>query len=168
MRDYGKNIKVSTNDVKKYYEQNKTKYKMPMQLKASHILVKTKSEAQNIINELSKAKDIKATFTKLAKEKSTGPSGANGGELGWFPPSRMVPEFSKAAMKLSVGTFTKQPVKTQFGYHIIYLDGKKPAKEITFDSIKQKLAQELMQKQFLNSIKKKALELKSKAKIIYK
>ena len=168
MRDLSKNVKVSQSDLKKFYDKNKAKFKAPLELKASHILVKTKKEADDIIAQLKKAKDIKVEFTKLAKEKSTGPSGVNGGELGWFTQEKMVPEFSKATKILNKGEFTTQAVKTQFGYHVIYLDDKKSASAQSFDDVKLKLKQELSQKTFFEMNKKKAKILKAKAKITYK
>jgi parvulin-like peptidyl-prolyl isomerase len=83
---------ITDDEIKAYYEKNKDKFKSPAQLKASHILVKTEDEAKAIIKQLENAKDIKAEFVKLAKEKSIGPSGAMGGDLGWFTMDRMVPE----------------------------------------------------------------------------
>ncbi len=163
-----KNVTVNEKDIKKYYEQNKAKFVKPEELKASHILVKTKKEAEEIIAQLEKAKNLKAEFTKLAKEKSTGPSGKNGGELGWFPKDKMVPEFSMAASFLKVGTITTKPVKTRFGYHIIYLDGKKPATTISYDKAKEEIKQYLGQSVFKSKIDKILKDLKSKAKIIYK
>jgi parvulin-like peptidyl-prolyl isomerase len=80
----------------------------------------------------------------------------------------MVPEFSMATMMLKKGTITTNPVKTQFGYHVIYLDDKKDAKNLTFDEVKNEIKQFLGQDQFkakLDAIIKKE---KSKAKIIYK
>ena len=103
MRDLGKTIKVDEKDIKTFYDKNKNQFKAPMQLKASHILVKTKKEANDIINKLKKASDVKSEFTKLAKKYSTGPSGKNGGELGWFTKEKMVPAFSEASAKLSKG-----------------------------------------------------------------
>jgi len=168
MRDLGKTIKVSNKEVKDYYNEHKIQFKAPLQLKASHILVKTKKEANDIIAKLKKAKDIKATFTKLAKEYSIGPSGKNGGELGWFTKEKMVPAFSNASAKLKKGSFTKEPVQTQFGYHIIYLDDKKEAATIPFDKIKNQLKQEVTQIKFINKIKEKVTKLKKKAKIVIK
>jgi len=168
MRDLSKNVKVSQSDLKKYYDKNKVKFKAPLELKASHILVKTKKEADDIIAQLKKAKDIKVEFTKLAKEKSTGPSGVNGGELGWFTKEKMVPEFSDATLKLNKGEFTKTAVKTQFGYHIIYLDDKKAASIVQYEEIKNKLKQELLQQKFTVTVKNKAEKLKANANIEYK
>jgi parvulin-like peptidyl-prolyl isomerase len=125
IRDLSKTITVTDKEVKAYYDKNKAKYITPLELKASHILVKTEKEANAIIKSLKSAKDNKVAFTKLAKEKSTGPSAPKGGELGWFTKEKMLPEFSLAASNLKVGDITKKAVKTQYGYHVIYLDGKK-------------------------------------------
>ncbi len=168
IRDLSKTIQVTDKEVKEYYEKNKAKYVTPLELKASHILVKTEKEADAIIKNLSSAKDKKVTFTKLAKEKSTGPSGSNGGELGWFTKEKMLPEFSNAAEKLNVGEVTKKAVKTQYGYHVIYLDDKKAPASLSFDTIKAQLKQELLQKAFVDKVQKIAADLKQKSKIEYK
>jgi parvulin-like peptidyl-prolyl isomerase len=84
------------------------------EVKASHILVKTKSEAEKILDELKKG----ASFSKLAQQHSECPSKKKGGDLGWFGRGRMVPEFEKAAFSLKKGELS-DIVKTQFGYHII-------------------------------------------------
>ena len=168
LRDFSKKITIDDKEVKKFYDTNREKFKTPDQLKASHILVKTEKEAQDIIKELSKSKKLKDDFTALAKEKSVGPSGANGGELGWFTKEKMVPEFSEAANKLSVGTITKTPVKTNYGYHIIYLDDKKAASILEYNKIKDRLKQDLMQQKFAEDAKKEAEKLMKKAKIEYK
>ncbi len=104
--------------------------------KARHILVKTEGEAKDIIAQLDKGGD----FSALAKAKSidTG-SGAKGGELGWFSPTQMVPEFSKAAAALQKGKYTKTPVKSQFGWHVIQLEDSRPVKPPTFDELKPRL-----------------------------
>ncbi|MEA2050786.1 MAG: peptidylprolyl isomerase [Campylobacterota bacterium] len=168
MRDLSKNIKIDEKDLKTFYNQNRSKYIAKAQLKASHILVKTEQEAKELIKKLEVSKNIKQTFTQLAKDKSTGPSGVNGGELGWFTKDRMVPEFSDSADKLAKGEFTKKAVKTQFGYHIIYLDDKKNSTTQSFDSVKNKITQEYSQKVFYDMIKTEAQKLKTKAKIEYK
>lgn len=167
MRDLGKTIEASDKETKDYYDQNKEKFKAPLQLKASHILVKTQDEAQQLIDKLKNAKDKKETFTNLAKEKSIGPSGPNGGELGWFTKEKMVPEFSEAASKLQVNGFTSTPVQTQYGYHVIFLDDKKDAQTIPFEKIKENIKQQVMQEKFINIVKDKAESLKKTAKITY-
>ncbi len=168
LRDFGQTIKAGESEVKKFYDNNIYRLKTPMQMKASHILVKTEKEAKSIIAKLLKSKNLKVDFTKLAKEKSIGPSGANGGELGWFPKEKMVPEFSNAAAKLKMGKITTKPVKTNYGFHIIYLDDKKDAATLPYEKIKAKLKQELLQKKFAEALKKEATALRKTAKIQYK
>lgn len=87
---------------------------MPTEVRASHILVKTESQAIDIINQLNAGKK----FEKLAKKYSDCPSSRNGGDLGSFTKGRMVKEFEEAAFSMAPGQVS-QPVKTQFGYHII-------------------------------------------------
>ncbi|HFD78945.1 MAG TPA: peptidylprolyl isomerase [Gammaproteobacteria bacterium] len=103
--------------------------------KARHILVKTEEEARKLIGELEKGAD----FSKLAKEHSTGPSGANGGDLGWFSPKQMVAPFSEAVSKLEKGQYTKEPVKTQFGWHVIILDDVRETNPPALDQVKPQL-----------------------------
>ena len=168
MQDISKNIKVKQADVKKYYDDNKARFVKPAELKASHILVKTDDEAKNIIKTLNNATDIKKEFTSLAKEKSTGPSGKTGGELGWFTKDKMVPEFSSAAGSLKVGAITQLPVKTQFGFHIIYLDDKKTSSVVTFNEVQNDIKNFLGQTQLKTNIDSVIKQEKIKAKITYK
>ena len=156
---------ITDDEVKAYYEKNKDKFKSPAQLKARHILVKTEDEAKAIIKQLESAKDAKAEFIKLAKEKSVGPSGATGGDLGWFTPDRMVPEFSNAASNLKNGEFTKTPVKTQFGYHIIYLEDKKPASIESFDKVKDEIKATLTKDKVNKLMDTTVSDLRKNAKI---
>lgn len=103
--------------------------------KARHILVKTKAEAERIINELNHG----ANFAALAKKYSTGPSAKQGGELGWFKPDQMVPSFSAAVEKLKPGTYTRRPVKTRFGWHIIELQKERTAAPPSYTAMKPTL-----------------------------
>ena len=155
-------------ELKSFYDKNKSLFKMEAQLKARHILVADKKTAENIIKTLQKSKNIKSKFISLAKEKSTGPSGVNGGDLGWFAPKQMVPEFSNATKKLKIGTITTSPIKTQFGYHVIYLEDKKKASLATFENAKFKISQQLGKERFINQIQTVVDVLKKKAKIEYK
>ncbi len=159
------NVKVDDKEVKDFYNKNIKMFKQPATAKARHILVKTKKEAQAIINELAKAKDKKAKFIELAKKKSTGPSAANGGDLGWFDAKRMVKPFSDAAFKLKKGDYTKTPVKTQFGYHVIFLEDKKKAGSVSLEKAKSNIIQSLKVRKFQEQMKKTAKELKAKADI---
>ncbi|MEA3497737.1 MAG: peptidylprolyl isomerase [Campylobacterota bacterium] len=163
-----KNIKISDKEVEKFYKSNQSKFKQPEQFKANHILVKTQKEAKDIIKSLSSSKKLKEDFIKAAKAKSTGPSGVNGGDLGWFTKDKMVPEFSNATAKLSKDSITKEPVKTQFGFHIIYLDDKKDPITVALKSVKNKIIENLKQENLINKLKTKAAQLKKSAKIEYK
>ncbi len=151
--------------VDELYKKNKERYKTPKKLKASHILVKTEDEAKAIIKEIDEAKDKKAKFIELAKSKSTGPSGSNGGDLGWFSLDRMVPEFSSASDKLKKGEYTKEPVKTQFGYHVIMLDDRKDAGIKKFEEVEAEIREELAGEDFGKKIQELTKELRAKAKI---
>jgi len=162
------NTIVSDSEAKEFYEKNKAKFKQAESVKASHILVKTEKEAKAIIDELKPHKDaeLKAKFVVLAKEKSTGPSGPKGGDLGTFAKDQMVPEFSEAAWALKDGTITLEAVKTQFGYHVIYLEKKNIAQPVSYEKVKERIILSLKQKQFSGKIAEMAKELKSKAKIV--
>ena len=107
------------------------------EIEARHILVKTEPEAKQVIAQLERGAD----FGKLAKEKSIDPAGKdNGGDLGWFTKDQMVPEFANAAFALKKGQFTRKPVKTRFGWHIIKLVDRRAAPPPTFDEVKRQLA----------------------------
>jgi len=113
---------------------------------ARHILVKTEDEAKAIIKE---ANADGADFAELAKAKSTGPSGSNGGSLGWFKAQTMVPAFSNAVKVMEKGDISKEPVKTQFGYHVIKLEDSRDAKLPTLESLKPQLQRAISQKKML-------------------
>ncbi|MEA3244495.1 MAG: peptidylprolyl isomerase [Pseudomonadota bacterium] len=130
---------VSDEELKKIYQEQAPSGD---EYKARHILVKEEDEAKTLIVEL----DNGADFSELAKQHSTGPSGKSGGELGWFSPKQMVAPFSEAVAGMEKGTYTKQPVKTQFGWHIIILDDTREASPPPFEQLKPQL-QAFVQKQ---------------------
>ena len=115
------------------------------QYKARHILVETQSEAQDLIDQLNEGADFQA----LAKEHSTGPSGPNGGDLGWFAPDQMVKPFADSVVALEDGAYSKAPVQTQFGWHVILREDSRenepPTLESVRDAIKQRVEQEKFQ-----------------------
>ncbi|MGM9968604.1 peptidylprolyl isomerase [uncultured Rummeliibacillus sp.] len=143
-------VKVSEADMKAYYEE------MKKEVKASHILVADEKTAKEVKAKLDKGED----FAKLAKKYSTDTgSQAQGGELGWFGPDKMVPEFTKAAYALKKGEIS-EPVKSSYGYHIIKLEDERDAKvkgsyEDNKAEIKKKLQlQEADQSQLLTKVSK--------------
>ena len=162
------NAIISDSEAKDFYEKNKDKFTQKASVHARHILVKDEKTAQDIIKTLAplKGEALKAKFIELAKTKSTGPSGPKGGDLGSFSKGQMVPAFSDAVWALKVGDVTAKPVKTQFGYHVIFLEGKQDAKPLTYDQVKDKIIISLKQQQFAAKIAEMAKELKSKAKIV--
>jgi len=110
------------------------------EVRARHILVKEKTEAEAVISELQGGAD----FAELAKKRSTGPSGPNGGDLGYFPRGAMVPAFENAAFALEAGSFTQTPVQTQFGWHIILVEEKRIAEAPTIEELAPQLRQNLI------------------------
>lgn len=163
-------VPASEKDLKAFYNQHKDQFDVKERVHARHILVKTASEAESIINSLKKVSksDLKRKFIELAKQKSTGPSGPNGGDLGSFEKGRMVPAFNDAVFKMKVNTITMKPVKTQFGYHVIYLESKENAVKKNFKQAHAEVEQQYKGQKFQEKLKTLMQKLKSKAKIVYK
>ncbi|MDH5580831.1 MAG: SurA N-terminal domain-containing protein [Bdellovibrionales bacterium] len=131
--------------VQQQFERSKNRFSNPEKVKASHILIMTNEEdAEKKINDLAK-KVTPKNFAQMAKKHTQDPSGKdNGGKLGWFTKGKMVPEFDKAVFTQEIGTISK-PIKTQFGYHLVYLEGKMPAYEATFEKHKDQVTKEILQ-----------------------
>ncbi len=158
VQDYVKSNPVTDEMLKAEYDRIKATM-TGTEYKARHILVDSEAEAKDIIARLKKAP---AAFEKLAMEKSkdTG-SKARGGDLGWFDPSRMVPEFSAVLAKLEKGKFTEEPVKTRFGYHVILLEDSRPIEPPSLDDVKPQLTQQLQQQNLMKQLD----ALKASAKV---
>jgi peptidyl-prolyl cis-trans isomerase C len=123
--------------------------------KARHILVETEEEAIGVIDQLNTGRD----FAELAQEFSTGPTGPNGGDLGWFGPDRMVAPFSNAVQALEVGSYSKEPVQTQFGWHVILLEDTRDQQPPGIESMRTELttlAQRRKIEAYLNSLRESA------------
>ncbi|HEY0720281.1 MAG TPA: peptidylprolyl isomerase [Gammaproteobacteria bacterium] len=146
---------VTDEMLKKEYDTQVSNFNI-QEYKARHILVKTEAEAKAIIGELDKGGD----FAKLAEKHSTDPgSKKNGGDLGWFGPGQMVPQFTTATQALSKGSYTKTPVETQFGWHIIKLEDTRKAQPPAFEQVKEQLRSHIQQRfvsDYLQSLKSKA------------
>jgi peptidyl-prolyl cis-trans isomerase C len=112
-----------------------------LQFKARHILLESQGEAVEVIGEL----DMGANFEETAKSRSTGPSGPNGGDLGWFSPNQMVEAFSIAVADLEDGSYTKEPVQTQFGWHVILREESRASEPPTLDSVRDVIKQRIEQ-----------------------
>ncbi|TLD86735.1 peptidyl-prolyl cis-trans isomerase [Helicobacter sp. MIT 05-5294] len=159
-------IKVSEAEISQFYNQNKDKFVQPEMVRASHILVSSESDAKAIIADLKKAgKNAAARFNEIIREKMQNGSAKDGGNLGYFAKNQMVPEFSNAAFKLSKGTYTTTPVKTQFGYHVIYVEDKKASGTLALNDIKGQIEQNIKMKKFQENLKKEGESLRKKAKV---
>lgn len=155
--DYQKKNPLSDDEIKAEYDKfaaaNSGK-----EYKARHILVEKEDKARAIIAQLKKG----GKFEDIAKKESKDPgSGANGGDLDWANPSNYVKEFSEALIGLQKGKMTENPVKTQFGYHIIRLDDIRDAKLPKFEEVKAQVAQQMLQQRMA----KFQEELRAKAKV---
>jgi peptidyl-prolyl cis-trans isomerase C len=121
-----------------------------MQYKARHILVQTQGEAEALVNQLNEGEDFEA----LAKEFSTGPSGPNGGDLGWFAQDQMVKPFADAVVALEDGAYTTAPVQTQFGWHVILREDSRENEPPTLDSVRDAIKQRVEQEKFQDYMQK--------------
>jgi peptidyl-prolyl cis-trans isomerase C len=154
--DVFKKIQVTDEELKTYYEKNKARFVQNEQIRAKHILFKTQEEAAAAKNRILKGE----SFEAVAKELSIGPSASNGGDLGWFEKEQMVPEFATAAFSLEIETIS-DPVKTQFGYHLIKVYEKKAAGTQSFSDAKAEMERDLTgekQKERMEEIIKKVRE----------
>ena len=154
---------VSDADLKKFYEENIDKFKAGEQIKASHILVKSEKEAKDLLGQIKAG----ANFEELAKKHSVDSSAAKGGDLGWFGKGSMVPAFEKAALALKEGQVS-DVVKSDFGYHIIKLTGKRPAGTSPFEEVKEQIKAAIMPTKQQEVFQKIKEDLKKDAKIVVK
>lgn len=141
--EYITGMEVSEEDIVAEYEQQAAQ-EAPLQFKARHILVESQGEAESIIEELQQGVD----FQELARERSTGPSGPNGGDLGWFSPEQMVAPFSAAVAEMEDGSYTSTPVQTQFGWHVILREESRESVPPPLESVREQVRQNIQQKRF--------------------
>ena len=134
LNNYIKN-ETKEEKIKTFYNNYLKSFQKYKEANASHILVKNNEEAKAIIKKINN----KSKFSELAKTHSIGPSGKNGGNLGWFGPGQMVKEFEQATFSLEKGEISQEPVKTKFGFHIIKLNDIRDAKPKKLDEIKKNI-----------------------------
>ena len=150
--------KVTDDEIRARYEKEIAAQPAANEVHARHILVKTKEEAEAIIKKLEAGED----FQKLANENTTDPSGkTSGGDLGYFGAGQMVPEFEKAAFALEPGAYTKEPVQTQFGWHIIKVEDKRQQQPPAFDDVKEQVKSLVIRDAYFAQVK----QVRSDAKI---
>ena len=160
-------VKLTDSELKAEYEKNKENFKTPEQIKAAHILINVsdkmtkeqiadaKKRAEKILTEVTPS-----NFNEMAKKYSEGPTAETGGELGWFDKTSMVKEFADAAFTGVPEKIYGSVVKTQFGYHIIYIEDKKAAGYLSFENVKPSLEKELLNKKRAEEYKNWVEELK--------
>jgi peptidyl-prolyl cis-trans isomerase C len=164
---------VTEEEAKKFYDENKAEFAQPETVKASHILFRVgKEDSEEVVNQKLKAAqgaEARAKkgedFAALAKELSEEPGAKeSGGDLGFFPKDRMVPEFAEVAFREKVGDIS-DPVRTQFGWHVIKVTDKKPAGTVPYDEVKSQLLTYLKAKKQEEAAQELLKSLRDSAKI---
>ncbi|MEW9121849.1 MAG: peptidyl-prolyl cis-trans isomerase [Thermotaleaceae bacterium] len=153
-----KNVTASEEEAKAYYEAHPAQFQQQDTLRARHILIHDEEAAKTALADIKNGKEFEA----VAGELSECPSRAQGGDLGYFERGKMVPEFEKAAFDLKVGEVSDL-VKTQFGYHIIKVEDRKPASTISFDQVKGQIISYLEK----NKQNEKVVEYSTELKVKY-
>ncbi|HEX7006491.1 MAG TPA: peptidylprolyl isomerase [Alphaproteobacteria bacterium] len=138
------NARITDEAIQKRYEAYIKDHKAEEQVRARHILVRTREEAETIIKEIGKGGD----FAEIAKARSIDPARAQGGDLGFFGRGEMVPEFAVEAFKLQPGAYTKEPVKTQFGWHIIKVEERRTKPAPALGEVREELVQAMTNEAF--------------------
>lgn len=139
---------ITDEELQTRYDQEIAGFPSEKEIRARHILVETEEAAREIIAAL----DEGGNFEELAKEKSTGPSGPSGGDLGYFGKGQMVPEFEAAAFELGTGEYTKDPVKSQFGWHIIFKEDERDSQPPVFEDVKEQIRRLVAQGKYFQLI----------------
>ena len=158
MRDMLKDITVTEEEQKAFYEENKAQFGKGATVSAKHILTDSEEKCQTILKNIEAGEK---TFEDAAREFSTCPSGAKGGDLGEFGKGQMVKEFEDAAFDAEIGKVVG-PVKTQFGYHLIKVEKKNEPKTAEFEEVKGQIYQQLLGKKQNDAYEAKVKELKDK------
>lgn len=160
-------IAISDKEIETYYNNNLGEFKQSLQVKARHIVVEKESDAQAIIKELNSSKaDIQKRFIALANEKSIEPqANTRGGDLGWFKQGDMLEEFWQEAIGLEENGYSQKPLKTMYGYHVVFLDGKQPAFTIKLEQVHNNIKTKLKMARFQNIVDEKIKSIKKNAQI---
>ena len=158
MRDMLKDITVTEEEQKAFYEEKKAQFGKGATVSAKHILTDSEEKCQTILKNIEAGEK---TFEDAAREFSTCPSGAKGGDLGEFSKGQMVKEFEDAAFDAEIGKVVG-PVKTQFGYHLIKVEKKNEPKTAEFEEVKGQIYQQLLGKKQNDAYEAKVKGLKDK------
>jgi|Deesub1362B_J571_1020462.scaffolds.fasta_scaffold07600_3 peptidyl-prolyl cis-trans isomerase C len=165
-------VKVEPGEVREFYEANPQYFQVPEEVRVRHIIVRfpsnatdqQKKEALKVIQEAAKRIRNGESFEEVAKEISQDGSAPRGGDLGYFPRGKMVPEFEKVAFSLEKGKVS-EPIETRFGYHLVKVVDKRPAHLVPFEEAKSKIESYLKRKKGQDAVRAYVEDLKSKAKI---
>lgn len=147
MGDLSRTLTVTDDEVQTAYDTMIADNAVP-EYRASHILLEDEAAANEVIQALNDG----ASFATLAKELSTGPSGENGGDLGWFQAESMVPEFSAAVASMETGTFSAAPVKTDFGWHVIQLVDRRDTNVPDIETVAEELRASIIGQQLTEQV----------------
>lgn len=161
-------IKVPKNEVENYYNSHLYEFKQDKKLKARHILVEDLKQALDIIKKLEASKNKEITFVELASKNSIDGSRDSGGDIGWFKKGDMIDEFWDASVKLKPQEFTKEPVKSMFGYHIIFLDEIQEPLTIKLEQVYSNIENQIRMDKFQTIIDEKIKNIKKDAQITIK
>ena len=145
--DFFSKVEVSEEELLASYNEQ-VKLSPPLQYKARHILVQSQGEAIEVISQLDGGSD----FAELAREKSIGPTGPNGGDLDWFSPNTMVQPFAAAVSALENGQYSKEPVQTQFGWHVILREDSREQTPPTFEASREQIEAAVRNQKFQDHI----------------
>lgn len=158
MRETMKDVTVSEEEVKEYYDANQAQYQKGTTVSAKHILVTSEEKCNEILAAITSGEKA---FEEAAQEFSTCPSGQRGGDLGTFGKGQMVPEFEQAAFAAEIGQVVG-PVKTQFGFHLIKVEAKNEATVASFEEVKENIKRTLVQQKQNQVYNETVAELKEK------
>lgn len=147
-------------DAKKYFEQNKAEFSTPESIRLHHVLVENEKEAKDVLARLKKGEK----FADIASQVSICPSKAKGGDLDWMSKGSLVPEIEEVAFKMKKGQI-EGPVKSKFGYHILYLEDSKPAEEASFDQVKDYILEQIKYQKQQEQYEKVADSLRKKMNV---
>ncbi len=156
-----KNVRVTDKEVQEYYQNHREEFKTEKRIRARHILVKDKAQAQKILKELQKGADFAQLAKKYSVDKATA---SKGGELGFFTQKDMVKPFSDVAFSLKPGQLSPV-VKTPFGYHIIQVEEVKPAEQKSFNDVKAKIKSQLLKEKQQEAFNRLMAQIEKKWKV---
>jgi len=153
--------KISDQEAKEFFNNNREKFNFPNSIEIANIIVKTKQEAKNIIRKLKKASNLDKEFIKIAKEHK------QNGYMGWFGEGMAPKNLFDTAYRAKPKTLLSKPIKTKYGYHVVYLLNKKKAGKISFQKAKKNIKMILKRKKVIQALEDKVNTLYGNAEIVY-